>query len=397
MPWFAICALGLTQITAWGTGYYCLGVLAGPIAADLGWSRSFVYLGFTVALVVMAAVSPWAGRAIDRHGGQRIMTAGTLVVSAGLALLSQVAGPATYLATWALLGFGLRLCLYDAAFASIVQVTPTHGRMAISYLTLFGAFASTVFWVLGHYLNEAWGWRQTLLAFAAINLAVCLPLNWYGLDRRESGRAEAGPAPASQGKPLEGAARTMAMALFALVMSLNAFTFGVITVQMVQILEAAGLAAAAAVWMASLKGFAQFGGRVVEIVFGRKLHPMTVARVAIGGLPVSLVILLFANGSLALALLFTLLMGASQGVISIVRGAVPLALFGPTGYGAVLGVLATPIVLVNAAAPTVFSLVVDRWGWNAAEVLLLACAGAACVGIELMNAWYRRQARASPA
>ena len=96
---------------------------------------------------------------------------------------------------------------------------------------------------------------------------------------------------------------------------------------------------------------------------------------------------------LALALLFTLLMGASQGVISIVRGAVPLALFGPTGYGAVLGVLATPIVLVNAAAPTLFSLIVDRWGWNVAETALLACASAACVGIELMNAWYRRQAR----
>ena len=393
MPWFAICALGLTQITAWGTGYYCLGVLAGPIAADLGWSRSFVYLGFTVALVVMAIVSPWAGRMIDRHGGQRIMTTGTVLVSAGMFLLSFVSGQAAYLATWALLGFGLRLCLYDAAFASIVQVTPTHGRMAISYLTLFGAFASTVFWVLGHYLNEAMGWRQTLLAFAAINLAVCLPLNWFGLAKREHGRAEAAPPPASHGKPLEGGARTIAMALFALVMSLNAFTFGVITVQMVQILEAAGLAAAAAVWMASLKGFAQFGGRVVEIVFGRKLHPMTVARVAIGGLPVSLVILLFANGSLALALLFTLLMGASQGVISIVRGAVPLALFGPTGYGAVLGVLATPIVLVNAAAPTLFSLVVDRWGWNVAEVVLLACASSACVGIELMNAWYRRQAR----
>src|SRR4051812_41802685 len=117
MPWFAVSALGLTQITAWGTSYYCLGVLAGPIAGDLGWSRGFVYFGFTVALIVMAAMSPWAGRLIDRRGGQRVMTIGTLCVSAGLLLLSLVRNEAAYLAVWAFLGFGMRLCLYDAAFA----------------------------------------------------------------------------------------------------------------------------------------------------------------------------------------------------------------------------------------------------------------------------------------
>ena len=80
----------------------------------------------------------------------------------------------------------MRCCLYDAAFAALVQVTPTRGRKAISYLTLYGAYASTVFWVVGHYLNEAYGWRGTLIAFAVINLAVCLPLNWLGLARRDA-------------------------------------------------------------------------------------------------------------------------------------------------------------------------------------------------------------------
>jgi predicted MFS family arabinose efflux permease len=394
---FAVCALGVAQITAWGTSYYCLGVLANPIAADTGWSRSLIYFGFTVSLLVMGVVSAWAGKAIDRYGAQAVMATGTVLASAGLLLLSLVRSEAAYLAAWAFLGVGMRLSLYDAAFAALVQVVPSRGRTAISYLTLFGAFASTVFWVVGHYLNEALGWRTTLAWFAAINLAVCLPLNWLGLARRERAGSKDAPEAAHRAPdaaPLRGSARTAAIALFALVMSLNGFVFGVVTVQLVPLLEAAGLATAAAVWVASMKGFAQFGGRVVEIVFGRRLHAMTVARIAIGVLPASLVVLLLSGGNLKAVVAFTLLMGASQGVITIVRGAVPLALFGATGYGAVLGLLATPILVVNAASPTLFALIVDAFGWTTAEAVLLACAGASWLAMEAMSRWYEQRRRA---
>ena len=389
----AICALGISQITVWGTSYYCLGVLANPIVADTGWSRGFVYSGFTVAVLAMGAISAWAGRAIDRLGGRAVMIAGTVMVSAGLYALSLVRSEAAWLAAWVFLGLGMRLSLYDAAFAALVQVVPSRGRLAISYLTLWGAFASTVFWVVGHYFNEAVGWRQTLVLFAAINLAVCLPLNWIALGRREAEGKAAGTEDGTSAPgraPLEGGKRVVAMALFALVMSLNAFVFGVVSVQLVPLLEAAGLAAAAAVWVAALKGFAQFGGRVVEIVLGRNLHPMTVARIAIGILPGAFVLLLVSGGNLGVIVTFTLLMGASQGVVTIVRGAVPLALFGPKGYGAVLGLLATPTLIVSAASPTLFALIVDRWGWPAGQAVLAVAAAASWIAIEVMSRWYRR-------
>jgi len=395
----SVCALGLTQITAWGTSYYCLGILASPIAAETGWSSGFVYSGFTVALLVMGAISAWAGRAVDRWGARKLMSIGTVLLSAGLVALSFANSYAAYLLAWAFLGAAMRFCLYDAAFAGLVQVVPSRGRTAISYLTLFGAFASTVFWVLGHYLNEASGWRGTLQAFAAINLAVCLPLNWYGLARRERHDADDSASAAAQardGPPLTGRTRTIAMALFGVVMSLNGLVFGVVSVQMVQLLEAAGLAVAAAVWIASLKGFAQFGGRIVEIFFGRRLHAMTVARIAVGALPVSFVVLLASGGSFAAILAFTLLMGASQGVITIVRGAVPLALFGREGYGLVLGVLATPVIVVNAASPMLFAMVVDAGGWRVALWVLLGCATGSWIAMEVMARWYERQQRAAP-
>jgi hypothetical protein len=391
----AVVALGITQITAWGTSYYCLGVLAGPISRDTGWSRGFVFLGFTVALLAMGVVSSTVGRAIDRHGGRAVMTLGTVLVSIGLFALSLVRSEAFYLVVWAFLGLGMRLCLYDAAFAALVQAVPSRARTAISYLTLFGAFASSVFWVVGHALNEQLGWRQTVVVFGLINLVVCLPLHWFGLARRESDRRGdpgGGPVASLDGPPLEGATRLIAIALFALTMSLlNGFVFGVISVQLVPLLEAAGLATAAAVWVASLKGVAQFGGRLVEIVFARNLRAMTVGRIAIGILLPALVLLLVGTSSLPLLLAFTLLMGASQGVITIVRGAVPLALFGGKGYGAVLGLIATPALVVNAASPTVFAWIVDRWGWATGRASLLVGCSAAWLAMELMSRWYDRQ------
>jgi MFS family permease len=390
----AVLALGITQITAWGTSYYCLGVLAGPISHDTGWSRGFVFLGFTVALLAMGVVSNGVGRAIDRRGARAMMTLGTAVVSVGLFGLSQVHSQVAYLAVWAFLGVGMRLCLYDAAFVALVQVAPSRGRMAISYLTLFGAFASSVFWVIGHALNEQVGWRQTLVAFALINLVVCLPLHWFGLARRESGRtagAAARPAVSPDGPHLEGTSRSIALTLFALIMSLNGFVFGVISIQLIPLLEAAGLATAAAVWVASLKGVAQFGGRVVEIAFARNLRAITVGRIAIGILPPALVLLLVGTSSLPLVVAFTLIMGASQGVITIVRGALPLALFGASAYGAVLGLIATPVLVVNAAAPTVFAWIVERWGWGTARVSLLVGCSAAWLAMEVMSRWYERQ------
>ncbi len=391
----AVHALGITQITAWGTSYYCLGVLAKPVAADLGWNLATVFLGYSIALVVMALSSTWVGRTIDRIGARAVMCAGTIIVSTSLYLLSMVKDQASYLAVWAVLGFGMRCCLYDAAFAALVQVAPARGRTAISYLTLYGAYASTIFWVIGHYLNEAYGWRQTLVLFAIINLVICLPLNWFGLARREpeapaaAATGAGAKTPASPDGPvLEGRQRTVGIVLFALIMSINSFVFAVISLQLVPLLEAAGLALAVAVWVASLKGHGQFGGRLVEILFGRNLKAMTVARLAIGALPFSFVLLLLARGELAMLVAFTLLMGASQGVISIVRGSVPLALFGVKGYGEVLGIIATPILLVNAFAPTGFALLTDTFGWQRSLYLLFGLALLTWVAIELMSRWY---------
>ncbi len=393
----AIVALGITQIVAWGTTLYALGVLAGPIAADTGWSRSLVFSGLTIGLLASSFVSTTVGKAIDTKGARFVMSAGSVLCALSLLIVAAASNPIVYLAGWAVMGLGMRMSLYDAAFAALVQVAPNRGRRAISYLTLFGGFASSFFWPIGHILTAEIGWRLTLVIYAGINLGVCLPLHWWGLARREpqpsaaASGAMAASATEIADPPLEGQARNLAMVLFAIVMSASAFVFGAMAVHLPAVLEASGLSAAAAVTLASLKGVAQVAGRMAEILFGRRLHALDLGRISVGLMPIAFIVLMAGGASYSAALTFIVLFGVANGLLTIVRGAVPLALFGPQGYGRVLGILATPYLLVNALAPAVLAVVVDLWGYVIAEAVVLAAGVLSAAAMEIMGFWYRRR------
>ena len=390
----AVLSLGVTQIVAWGTTLYALGVLAMPIAMETGWSRSLVFAGLTVGLLGSGFTSAPIGRWTDRIGGRAVMSLGSLLVATGLVLLSLARNELMYLAAWAALGPAMRMTLYDAAFTSLVQVTPSRGRAAISYLTLFGGFASSAFWPIGHVLADWMGWRGTCLVYAALNLGLCLPLHWWGLARREMAEPVDTPSASPQmvaGLPaLDEKSRTMAMGLFALATSATAFVFGAMAVHLPAVLQAHGLAAGVAVTLASIKGVAQVGGRVCEIVWGKKLHPLDLGRISIAFMPLAFVVLMAGGASFAAALAFTVLFGIGNGLVTIVRGAVPLALFGKEGYGTILGILATPYLILNALAPAALAIVVDLWGYEAAEAVVLAAGLIATLAMEAMSVWYRR-------
>jgi predicted MFS family arabinose efflux permease len=161
----------------------------------------------------------------------------------------------------------------------------------------------------------------------------------------------------------------------------------------VPILEATGMAAAAAVLLASLKGVAQVAGRIWDLTLARKWHPIDVGRVSIACIPLSFIVLMLGGSDFGAALAFTLLFGVANGLVTIMRGAVPLALFGPVGYGAVLGVLATPYLLLAAVAPAVFALVVERYGYGAGEAILLGAGLLSLASMEVMALWHRRRKR----
>lgn len=394
-----VCALGIAQIIAWGTTFYALGVLAKPLAATTGWSMGTVFGGVTVALLVSGLASTWIGRLIDRRGARVVMTTGAVIIAAGLAIVPHATTEWTYAAAWAVIGLGMRMTLYESAFAALVQIAGERGRPAISALTLFGGFASSVFWPVGHELNSWIGWQATFLVFAMLNLIVVAPLHAVVL-RPVTLAPSPTPAPAAaDGKVcapppvLHGRTRLIGLSLFAAVISLNGIVFGALAVHLVPLLEANGLTAGAAVTLAAFKGAAQVAGRVWEIVFARRLPALQLGRVAVWGMPLAFATLLLPFGSFVDTVIFTVVYGVANGLITIVRGAVPLALFGAAGYGSVMGVITTPYFVLTALAPAALAVFVERWGYGAGTILLFAFGAAAGVAIEAMTLWYRRLGR----
>lgn len=386
MPlWLIISGLGLTQIIGWGTTYYALGALSQDIAATTGWSKTLIFGAFSAALLLSGVISRWAGRLIDRRGGRRVMMAGSVFSALGCGIIGAFPNPVAYAAGWLVLGIAMRLATYDAAFASLTQIIGSGARRAISYLTLFGGLASTVFWPVSHVLSESIGWGHTLIVYAALHLAICLPIHATVL-KQATGETAADARPDDNTVPLEGATRTKAMALFAAVLALNGVVFSAISAHVVPLFAALGFHGSDAVAMAALIGPSQVASRIGEIMLGRKLKAVQLGLIAFGLLPVAIAIFAAGGFGWQAALVFALLYGASNGLVTIAKGAVPLVLFGRKGYGEVLGILSAPNLVLNAAAPLAFAMLLDATSPQAA----LMIAGGAALVSALSMVWLAR-------
>lgn len=381
MPlWLVICGLGITQIIGWGTTYYALGALSQDIEAATGWSSTLIFGAFSVSLLVSGAISAHVGRLTDRLGGRRVMVAGSLFAAAGLFTIGILPNPVTYVGGWLLLGLAMRLATYDAAFASLAQIAGAGARRAISYLTLFGGLASTVFWPVSHYLSLSIGWAETMLVYAALHVAVCLPIHWF-LLRGAKGEAHAPVAAAEHPQALPHGQRFRAMALFAAAVALNGLVFSAISAHAVPLFASLGFRGDEAVFMAALIGPSQVASRMGEIMLGRRVTPMQLGLIAFGLLPVAIAVFAGLAFSWQGALVFAVLYGASNGLVTIAKGAVPLMLFGPKGYGEVLGIIAAPNLVLNAAAPLLFALLLQAISPQSALLMAGIAALASCLAM----------------
>jgi hypothetical protein len=370
-PWRAVLVLGITQIAAWGTIFYSPVLIVPLIAADHGWSLSFAMGGFSLGLAVAGLSAPFVGRSIDHYGGHVVMTAGSLVGALGLVGLASVEHPAAYLAVWIVLGAALSASLYDAAFATLGRVFGSGARRPITVLTLAGGFASTVGWPATHYLIGSVGWQGTYIAFAAVLVGVCAPLHAFALPRSHAAaavRTDAEKAIAPAVVPAQGCTFVLVAAAFAA----YAFVPSALSAHLLAIFARAGIDPATVVAIGALFGPAQVVARIGELSFGRRVHPLNVARGAVALLLIAFVILALSGFVVAAAAAFALMFGAANGLITIARGAVPLALFGAGGYGRIIGRIAGPSLLMQAAAPLVLAFIAER----ASDAAALAFAAA---------------------
>ena len=355
-----VAALGTTQTLAWGSSYYLPAILAQPIADGLGLSRVMVFGVFSGSLLLSAFLSPAVGRAIDNRGGRGVLVLSNIVLAAGLVWLALAQGVIGLAAAWGVLGVGMALGLYDSAFATLTGLYGRAARAPITGITLIAGFASTIGWPLSAFLDASLGWRGTCLTWAALNLLVCLPLNRFLIPHA--------PPPEHAPEPERGptAAPRAAMPLLAFVFAATWFVTGAMAAHMPRLLEIAGASSTAAIAAAALVGPAQVAARLVEFGALRLVHPLVSARIAAALHPVGAGILVAFGAPAIMA--FALFHGAGNGLLTIAKGTLPLAIFGPIGYGLRNGVLAAPARAAQATSPLIFGLLIDWLGVGALAI-----------------------------
>jgi predicted MFS family arabinose efflux permease len=368
-----VTALGISQTLAWASSYYLPAILAGPIGVSLHVSRSWIFAAFSMALLIAAFAGPVVGRFIDRYGGRGVLALSNIVLAAGLLALAAANGIVALFAAWAVLGIGMALGLYDAGFAALAALYGQNARGPITGVTLFAGFASTVSWPVSTFLNDALGWRETVLVWAALNIVLGLPLNRLVL-----------PLPAQPAQQPAHVSRTAdtsigweprkEMLLLAFVFAAAWFVTGAMASHLPALLERAGSTPVEAVAAASLVGPAQVAARLAEFVILRRIHPLVSARIAAVLHPLGAA--LFAVIGAPAAAAFAVFYGAGNGLLTIARGTVPLAMFGPHGYGERTGLLGAPARAAQAFAPLLFGLLLDVMGLWAIAVSAALCLAA---------------------
>lgn len=358
-------ALGITQILAWGSSTYLPAVLNAPVVADTGWPLAWVAGGLSAGQLMAAAVSPMVGRAIGDLGGRAVLAISTLLLATGLATIGAAPNLVIYVVGWTIIGAGMGAGLYDASFAMLGTLYGQSARSAITTLTLYGGFASTICWPLSAFLVERYGWRSACFVYAGIQLFVSLPLLLATLPCRQTANvttSRSGIAPAS----VDGR-RRLQLVLLTIALPLSAFVSSVVAVQLLTLLQAAGESLAVAVGYGMLIGPAQVGGRIVEMTFGKRFDALWTLLSGAVLIALGLILIWTSLPILALAIV---VYGAGNGVWSIARGAVPLALFGRDHYATVMGRLARPALLASAAAPFVAGVMFERGGVNLSQSIL---------------------------
>jgi MFS family permease len=376
-----VAVLGFTQCLSWGSSYYLLAVLAKPIAADTGWPLTWVVGGLSLGLLIAGFASPAMGRAVERFGGRPVLACGSVILALGLAGLGIAQHLIGYFVAWAVIGLGMAVGLYDAAFAMLGRLYESQARRLITHLTLIGGFASTLAWPLSALFVEAWDWRGACFAYAGMHVALGLPMHFFLLPaegRRPMAASRAHEAPAKvesvPGPEALWSKRRYGVLVWMLGVNfmLQAIISMVMSVYILAILQRFGLELGAAVALGTLVGPSQVGGRLLEVAFGRHVHPVWTAVAASLFVFAGLTLILFGQPAVMAAAI--ILYGAGNGLKTIVKGTLPLALFGSTGYAARLGRLAMPALLAQAIAPTVVAVSLADSRLDLLLVLLAALA-----------------------
>ncbi|GAA0956158.1 MFS transporter [Actinocorallia libanotica] len=346
LPLIALC---ITEITSWGVLYYAFPVLASAITADTGWSTPAVTAAFSASLVLAALIGIPAGRLLDRHGPRILMTGGSLLASASLALIATAPNLAWFTIAWLLAGIAQAAVLYQPAFAALTRYYAPRHLGALTTLTLVAGLASTVFAPLTDALAAHLTWRHTYLVLAVLLALITVPLHALGL------RQPWPEAPKTHGETPHGSVsaivRSRAFLLLTAALTLSAFATYAVMINLIPLLTARGSSTTLAAWALGLGGVGQIAGRLGYGLLTR--HTTASARTVwiLALSAATTAALAIVPGPITLLIAISTLAGTARGITTLLQATAISDRWGTTAYGILSGILAAPVTIAGALAP----------------------------------------------
>ena len=372
--------LSLAQLITWGSVFYTFALLMEPVERELGLTRAQSSLAFSLALFAEGVCGYPVGRWIDRGHERAVMTGGSLLIAAALAFHSQVRSAEGFYLAWTVLGAALAATLYNPVFAVVTRRYPQDFRRAIITLTFLGGLASSVFIPVSAWLIATWGWRAALLVLAAVHLFVCVPLHAICLR----GAPPPTPVHAHGGHSPAALLRSPPFLLIAaFVVGMMAIT-AAIPPHLISLLRESGLREAWVIAIPATIGVVQVLGRLLLYFFEHRFDLHLANRLIPLLIPLALAALIAGATSPVGGLLFVLLYGLGNGMLTIVKGTAVAQYVNREHVASLNGALGVPTAVARAVAPALLGLLwTQQAGYRWGLAVLLAVGLAAAIALVL--------------
>jgi len=359
----SVLGLGVTTTIGYGTLYYSITIMSEELASQFLWSKSFIFGILSFGILLGGLIAPLVGKFLDKHGARGIMSIGSVLCALGLFGLSTIENKTEYIIAILFLETVSVLVLYEAAFVAFSQLAGVKARLPIIQITLMAGFASTIFWPLISYLLTIVSWREVYLILASLHIFIALPIHYFVLKPSlKVCNSDLDEESFNDCVCLEGKQRKKSLILLAIAFGLIAIPITAMQTQFLAIFKSFGIEVATAVALGALIGPSQVIARIVDIVFSKKSTPMLTAVVSTSIMVLGLIMLLLSGYDYKFAFLFVILYGAGQGLTDIVRGTLPLYLYGKDGYGKTTGGLNLFRLIVTAMVPFGFAFILETFG-----------------------------------
>lgn len=378
----AIFLIGLAQIFVWGGSFFLLAVLARPIMQEMGWSREWVYGALSLGIFISGMLLPFFGRYIARKGGREVLALSGITTAIGLVILGFAYSLPIFIIAWCVLGLAMAMGLYDALFATLGDTYGSNAKKAIVAVTLISGFCTTIVWPILAFGVSHIGWRYTCFTWAALLLITVFPIYRLSLPRVTK------PLAVTNKKTKQPITIDKKIyLLMSYIFMLAAVIMTAVTVQLIDLLQEEGFKLSAAIAISALIGPTQVAARIIDLII-KLSHPIWSLCLSVVLVLCGMILIYLEPRYAALAVI---IYGAGNGLRSIVRGTLPLAVLKPAEFALVMGKIARPSLLAQSLTPFVFGIILENMGASAVFLVLAIIAAISVLLTMLLTIELKKQ------